>query len=554
LLKEFNSIPVGEGPPGSADEDIYSGGKNMKKMKKLVAVLLVVAMVAALSACGNNGGNSGATSTPTPTSGGSSTEELKFDITVWCAENAVDLTTTQIAAFNSSNALGVTLNATVTAVGEGDAATQMITSVEDGADLYFFASDQFGRLVQANAVAKLGEAAAATVKADNTEGSVNACTAGGSVYAYPVTADNGYFLYYDKSVLSDDDVKTMEAIISKCESAGKNFAFQIEDNAWYLAGFFFGTGCVSEWTTDDDGNTIGVNDTFNSDAGLVAAKGIKALFNSSCFVNASSAATAFASGAAAVVSGTWDYASALEAVGEGNLGACKLPTFSVDGKTYQLGSFSGYKMIGVKPQQDAKKAAALQQLALYLSGEACQTERFNTLAWGPSNKAAQNTDAVKANLGQKAISEQDPYAVNQSGSISGSWWDIGKALGAEIKESDGTDAALKAALENYATKLGEIFTMSDDVKNAFTVIGAIGGSSWDKDFPMTQDGDVWTSNDAFDLKAGDEFKVRKGEAWDVAYGSPAGVYENAGNYVVEADGTYYIKLDVSTGTISLVTK
>ncbi len=512
----------------------------MKKMKTVVALFLAVAMVMGLVACGKDNG------------GTKAPEAKTYDITVWCAANAHDLTVEQIKAFNETNTLNVTLNATVTDQGEGDAATAMITSVEDGADLYFFASDQFSRLMQAKALAKLGTNAANTVKADNAEGSVKAVTASGDIYAFPCTADNGYFLYYDSSVLSAEDVKSMETIISKCEAAGKTICFNI-GNAWYTASYFFGAGCISEWTVDDKGKTVGVNDTFNSDKGLIAAKGLNALTKSKAFIDSSDASASFSAGAAAVVSGTWDYEAAKKVLGD-KLAATKLPTYTVDGQTIQLGSFSGYKHIGVKPQADAGKAAAVQALALYLTSEKCQSERFATLAWGPSNKAAQNTDAVKANIGQKAISEQDPYAVNQSGSISGSWWDIGNALGAEIKDGDGTEASLKKALENYKAKLDAIFTQSDEVKNAFTVIGAIGGSSWDKDFPMTKDGNVWKSNDSFDLKAGDEFKVRQGLSWDVAYGKDPGVAKDAPNYVVEKDGTYFIQLDESTGTVSLIAK
>ena len=130
--------------------------------------------------------------------------------------------------------------------------------------------------------------------------------------------------------------------------------------------------------------------------------------------------------------------------------------------------------------------------------------------------------------------------------IHGSWWDIGKVITTDIKESDGSDDALRAALQKYYDSIQAVFTMSDEVKNAWTVIGAIGGSSWDVDFEMTKDGDVWTSNDTFDLKAGDELKVRQGKNWDVSYG-------NGGeNYVVEADGTYYVTFNESTTEVALV--
>ena len=93
-----------------------------------------------------------------------------YDITVWVAEKAVDLTKAQIEKFNTTNELGITFNATVEAVSEADAGTQMITDVEAGGDLFCFAQDQFARLVQAGALAKLGVKAAETVSAANSSG------------------------------------------------------------------------------------------------------------------------------------------------------------------------------------------------------------------------------------------------------------------------------------------------------------------------------------------------------------------------------------------------
>jgi arabinogalactan oligomer/maltooligosaccharide transport system substrate-binding protein len=127
----------------------------------------------------------------------------EYDITVWVAENAVELTKKQIEDFNSTNTDGIKFNATVEAVSEADAATQMITDVEAGGDIYCFAQDQFARLVQAGALDALGKKASETVIANNDAGTVAAATSGEQLYAYPLTADNGYFMYYDKSVIPD---------------------------------------------------------------------------------------------------------------------------------------------------------------------------------------------------------------------------------------------------------------------------------------------------------------------------------------------------------------
>ncbi len=527
----------------------------MKRMSKILALLLaLVFVVACVAACNTTDNNK---EDPTKAPGTTPTEKPlagKYDIKVWVAEAIVDLTKTQIANFNKTNDQGITINATVEAVGEGDAATSMTQDVANGADIFCFAQDQTARLIQAGALSQLGVAATEWVKTNHDKASVSAVTSGDALYGYPLTSDNGYFMYYDKSVISESDIGSLEAMIAACEAAGKNFSFELE-NSWYIVSFFFATGCISEWKTDSDGNFIDVNDNFNSDAGKIAAEGLKKLVTSKCYVN-SSATSDFAAAvpSAVVVSGTWNYENAKELLGE-NMGVAELPSFEVNGKSYHLGSFNGCKLMGVKPQADAKRAAALNQLAQYLTGEACELERFNANGWGPSNIAAQGSDAVKAAPHLTALMAQNNYSRPQ-GNIHGSWWDIAKVIATSIKEG----TAIDEALNNYQTSMEALFTMSDDVLKAWTVVGTIGDSNWGEiDLPMTEQSDgTWKSDEAYAIGDSDEFKVRQGKSWSNNYGmnddgTPAfdGPNVTLAKLGVEA-GNYYIVLNPTTGEITVV--
>ena len=527
------------------------------KLSKILALLLALILsLTCIVACDTNkdDGNKPAGGTEAPD--GKPTEQpLKgtYDIKVWVAEAIVDLTKTQIANFNKTNDQGITINATVEAVGEGDAATSMTQDVANGADLFCFAQDQTARLIQAGALSQLGVAATEWVKTNHDKASVSAVTSGDALYGYPLTSDNGYFMYYDKSVIKESEVGSLEALIAACEAAGKNFSFELE-NSWYTVAFFFATGCLSEWKTDADGAFIDVNDNFNSDAGKIAAEGMKKLLTSNSYVN-SSATSDFAAAvpSAVVVSGTWNYENAKELLGD-NMGVAELPSFEVGGKSYHLGSFNGCKLMGVKPQADAKRAAALNQLAQYLTGETCELERFTANGWGPSNVAAQGSDAVKAAPHLTALMAQNNYSRPQ-GQIHGSWWDIAKVIATSIKEG----TAIDVALSDYQKSMEALFTMSDDVLNAWTVIGTIGGSNWTDDLPMTEQEDgTWKSNEAYAIGDSDEFKVRQGKSWTNNFGmnddgtpAPDGPNANLAKLGAAA-GNYYIVLNPTTGVITLV--
>ena len=410
------------------------------KFKKFLLPCAIAALM--VTGCfGKGGTNNGSSEADADLTG-------TYNVSMWVSEveGVSTLTSKQIRDFEQANP-GITIKETIEGVSEADSATKVLADLDSAPDIYCFAQDQSARLIQGNALLKLGKKAAEEVKANNDAGSVAAVTSGDTLFAYPMTSDNGYFMYYDKSVIGNTDITSFEALLAKCEAEGKKFAFEAETSAWYLASWFFGTGCISEWKTDDQGKVVDVSDTFYSQPnGLNAAKGIYKFVKSEAYLS-SSGADAFtaATPAGVLVSGTWVYNAVAETLGE-NLGVAELPCFTVGDKSYHLGSFSGNKLMGVKPQTEAKKAAVLQKLALYLTSEKCQLERFDEVAWGPSNLNAQKSEAVKANPALAALAAQNNYARPQ-GTIHGSWWDLAKVIATDIRGTDGSDAALLAALK-----------------------------------------------------------------------------------------------------------
>lgn len=524
-------------------------------MKKIIALLLALVLCVGLVACGNSNQPSQPTgnqpSQPSgnqPSQGGDKPEENPlagtYDVTLWVSESAgvAELTKQQIDAFMAANP-GIVINASIEGVTEADAGSKVVADVASAPDIYCFAQDQLARLVQAAALAAPGKGATETIKANNDAGSVAAGSVAGTLYAYPMTSDNGYYMYYDTSIISAEDAESLEAIIAACEKAGVKFRYALE-NAWYTASFFFATGCHSNWTMDAEGNFNAVDDTFNSAAGMAAMKGMEKLAKSPAY---DSNADIFTD-AGVVITGIWNANAAAEHFGA-NLGATDLPSFEVDGKSYHLGSYTGNKLMGVKPQSDAQKAAVLSQLAQWLTNEECQLQRYEQFQWGPSNKNAQASDAVQANISLAALAKQGEFGVPQ-GQIHGSWWDIAKVLGADAKAA-ASDADLQKALDNYTAAITGVLNMSDEAKQAWGVIGGICGTAWDTDFPMTKVSDDTYESDVLELKAGEEFKVRQGASWDVNFG----VEFNGANIVVEADGKYIVRLvwdGAQGGTVTLV--
>ena len=434
--------------------------------KKALAIFMAGVLTFGLAACGSSSsaGSSAESAAPAESTAAGSdaaesteaessaadaaAEDVDYgsgNITIWVAEEVTAFTQTQAEQFLQDNPAYSGYTVTVEAVGEGDAASNMITDVEGGADIYGFAQDQLARLVSAGAVMEVIGDYADFVSTSNDSGAVSAATMGDSIYAFPVTSDNGYFLYYDSSVVTDPT--SLEAIVADCEEAGKGFYMEI-NSGWYQTAFFFATGCELTYEADSAGNFTSSNVTYASEEGLTALKALINLASSSAFYNGSSVSNA--TNAAAIVDGTWDSGAAKELFGD-NYACAKLPSFEVDGQEYQMSGFGGFKLLGVKPQTDTNKAIVCMELAKYLSSAEVQLARYQEVGWGPSNLEAQADEAVQADEALTALAEQLTYTIPQ-GQYPNEYWDLATSLGDDIiagNYNNSSDEDLMSVLENF---------------------------------------------------------------------------------------------------------
>ena len=302
-----------------------------------------------------------------------------YNIKVWVDTKIQSLTEAQINNFYGASGNKIKFNATVQPMSEGEAATKMLQDVDAGADIFVFAQDQLSRLKTANAISALSDAMTIHMKDVNSKGSCDAATlADGKMYAYPMTSDNGYFLYYDKSVLSESDVKDMSTMLAKLKAKKKKLNFD-RKNGFYSVSYFAATGCYSHWTTDKAGRFTDVSDNYNSENGVQAALAFREVCDNSVVATKST----WTNSAGAIITGIWEYDYIEEMFGKNNIACTELPSFKLaDGTKKHMSSLDGYKLLGVKPQpkSEKKKASALRKLAEYLTNSENQLNRFRKVS------------------------------------------------------------------------------------------------------------------------------------------------------------------------------
>ena len=340
-------------------------------MKRTVCVILALLLcVGMLAGCG---GSSGAAKTEEPAAAApADAGPVEVNVTVWGpqedqSDDNGKWLQTQCEAFAAAHPEWK-INFTYGVCSEGDAKTNIGTDPSAGADVYLFANDQIPDLIKAGGIAELGGVTVENIKKNNSETTVNTVTYEGSVYGVPFTG-NTWFMYYDKSVFSEDDIKSLDAMLEK----GK-VAFPME-NSWYIASFYVANGCT---LFGADGGDAAAGIDFSGDKAVAVTNYLVDLIANPNFSNGDVGTNADAK---AFFSGTWDYQKALDAYGD-NLGIAASPSFTINGELKQMKAFAGSKAVGVNPATALYKEhpEIAVALAAYLGGTDAQKAHYELLS------------------------------------------------------------------------------------------------------------------------------------------------------------------------------
>lgn len=420
-------------------------------MKKFLALLLAAMMiVAAFASCGSGDSDSDTSSSAdaadsddtTTTSSGFSVDEEDFGdetgatIKVWAPDKAVKLFKQHCKEFTEMFPdQNITIE--VKAQGENDVSSKILNDPETAADVFSFPSDQLPKLEAAGVISPVPTGYIDDIEATNAEDSCENAMVDDTMLAYPETG-NGYYLVYDKSVVSDKQAKSLEDILAACKKAGKKFIMNAGDG-FYACSFAFTGGLECTGTEyDEDGYAVQLLNDYDEDEVLDTLSAFSKLMKkySGTFTSLSvdNVASNFATGkCGAGIDGSWDAVANEEALGD-NLGATKLPTINVNGEDKQIISAYGYKLLGVNNVTEYPHTAHI--LAYYLSSEDCQLDRCEELGWSPTNNNVVNNDSAMDNINIDALLAQKDNSISQVNVTESTWGQFGTLGDSMIKDPD----------------------------------------------------------------------------------------------------------------------
>ena len=416
------------------------------KRNSLTAMLLGTLL---LVGCGNNATSSSSSST---TSSSSTVQGKTINLTY--SGTASDQTFNeglfeQFKAARKAAGDPNTYNISYEAHGP-DAVDSEVVNWAEGPDVYEFASDKILGLYQKGALARIGGKYKTFIEEEMNGFGQGAAMFNGDYYAYPYTGDNTYYLQYDKSKLSAEDVSSIENLLAKATELGGKIGYNLE-TAFWGGGAMFTFGADYQMTFDDDGNVLSVEADFDSEKGIKAAKAIHKIVTNPAWQNASEAPND-TNGLLACIAGTWEIAGYKDALGD-NYGCAVMPTVTVDGETKNLGAFLGGKLFGVNPLRsagDEDRLVAAHELAMFLSGKDAQLARFENAGVAPCHYEAANSEQVKANENIAVLASHGSYAHAQT-AVPGEFWNAPTTLVATLKSAEfgATDAEFAAICKTF---------------------------------------------------------------------------------------------------------
>ena len=379
----------------------------MKKVVKGICGALLAASSLGLAAC--KGGCNG------------EMQEGAIKLTVWVSEADKAFASQVAEEFKAKNP-DKNYQIVIDIQGENDVATRVLNDVENAADVYSCLNDQFPKLVNGDALTRIAGERLERISKVNSKDAIDSAvlTVDGQdgVYGMPYT-DNTFFLYYDKSALTETDVASMDGILSKC-SAGKQIAFPMTDG-WYTTSFYFGKKLGYEVTYDKNLAETKIVCDFDNATGEKVTEAMWSYAKDSrvkADANDSKITAGFQDGSIiAAVSGIWNRKAIEAALGE-NFAATKLPTYTLDkGKAteeqVQLVSFAGYKLMGVN-NYSKHKTDALDFAEFYTNREN-QIKHFEARGFVPTDEQARADEKVQSDVCAKAITQQLAFTKTQKG-------------------------------------------------------------------------------------------------------------------------------------------
>lgn len=328
----------------------------------------------------------------------------------------------------------------------------VLENIKGAADIYMFADDQLEELWRNDALLEITDDTDEIIDAVGGEenGAAVASMREGKLYAYPLTAGNGYFLYYNKEYFTEEDVKDLNSILDVAAANQKKFSMDFT-SGWYLYSFFKAAGLELSGNEDGVSNSCNWNATDTTYSGVDVVNAMLEVAEHEGFLSCPDAAflTGIEDGSIiAGVNGAWN-ADKVKAAWGDNYAATKMPECTIKGDSLQMWSFNGYKLVGINAY--TKNPEWAMKLAKFITSEEMQLKRFENIGECPANQKVWNLEKVQQSPVIAALKEQERFGSVQN--VADPFWNASCILGTTIAAKNGDNKDLQELLDDTVEKI-----------------------------------------------------------------------------------------------------
>ncbi|MFV0555513.1 MAG: extracellular solute-binding protein [Lactovum sp.] len=355
----------------------------MKNWKKVAMLCSTILASFTLAACSSSSETKESSSGPA-------------DITLWVDATQVEYYEPMVERFESKNE-DITVTVKASPTGSQNAKIDVSKDPESAADVFELPHDQIGQMVEAGYINPLSPTAEETIKENDVTAAVTAVTYKDKMYAYPQSQESK-IMFYNKSKLTEEDVKTFEGITAKA-----TIAMTITDDKngaqYTMIPFFLSNGVELYGSAGEDLTAS----TFNTEKGVNVMTWIAGLKTNDHVLDASTAAIdSLKSGKAdAYLDGPWNSGAISEALGD-NYAVATYPSADLGNGSVDLKAFSGVK--GFAVNSGSKYQVASAKLAEFLTSKDEQLQAYKDEARIPVNKEALKDETIVADPVAQAVS------------------------------------------------------------------------------------------------------------------------------------------------------
>jgi len=328
--------------------------------------------------------------------------------------------------------------------GEDVATTDALNDIAAAADVFGVANDQLSNLTAANAIYKMPDSVVEQIKAVVGESALGATFCDGGYYGFPYAPNTANILFYNKSVYTEEDIKSLEAMIQK----GPAPIIANISSAWDTMTWYASAGCELYTGGDKTVNTLNSDDAVKMVKWLADQLAAKTIVHVGS--NTDAAAMLKDGSASALLYQDWAKGDFQDALGD-NFGVAELPTLNGN----HMKCFGGGKLLVLNA--NTKEPEAALDLAQYIISEESQLKRFEMVGQCPTAPGLATNEKIAADPVVAADVAQGAYTLtNQPLNGTANYWGLMEAVMTDVRDGKvTTEEDIKAKLDELVNTMTE---------------------------------------------------------------------------------------------------